>query len=350
MITNFNAPAASLQSAVFKRFNSNREKCPVCNGARKDCRENTEKQIIHCRAGVDNPSFVNRGMDTLGFGMWVSVSSVEAFKTQNREEWIEHRRKREEAKRQEIASIQSILSRHRDIDIILGQLDLFDSDRRRLNDRGLSDNEIDKLGYKSAVQWQELGGSCLKYGVTERGTLKNPVDCILVPIRDLDGRYVAIRIYNYDAKANDLGKYLSFKGSNLPETGEFPLAIYGADHGGSIVGLAEGMEFKPAIAAHRLGIPIIGASGGNHASSPVQLKEMFAALGAKKVRLFPDAGSLQNSNVLTSYKRTIDLVRSLGCDIEVASWGQVEKSNGDIDARRSLAWTMAEAFNIPLLN
>jgi hypothetical protein len=44
------------------------------------------------------------------------------------------------------------------------------------------------------------------------------------------------------------------------------------------VGLTEGLEFKPAIASLQLKIPVIGANGVNHASSPQQLKETLDLL------------------------------------------------------------------------
>ncbi len=51
------------------------------------------------------------------------------------------------------------------------------------------------------------------------------------------------------------------------------------------IGLAEGIPFKPQIAANRLGIPFIGTSSGNFASSRQLLKHYldFLGYGAQRI-------------------------------------------------------------------
>ena len=45
--------------------------CPICGGERRDCRENSETQVIHCRSGNEAPEgFSFLGLDGIGFGMY----------------------------------------------------------------------------------------------------------------------------------------------------------------------------------------------------------------------------------------------------------------------------------------
>nr|MDJ0719535.1 hypothetical protein [Prochloraceae cyanobacterium] len=62
------------------------------------------------------------------------------------------------------------------------------------------------------------------------------------------------------------------------------------------IGLAEGIAFKPQIAANRMGIPFIGASSGNFARSRQLLKQYLDFLGCDKtteIVWFVDAGAIR---------------------------------------------------------
>ena len=63
----------------------------------------------------------------------------------------------------------------------------------------------------------------------------------------------------------------------------------------------------------------------------VYLTKASNILHTKSVLLFPDAGAVSNPLVLRQYKRTIDLIKSLGFYIAIAWWGQIKKSNPDPD-------------------
>ncbi|MDJ0719841.1 MAG: hypothetical protein QNJ54_37405 [Prochloraceae cyanobacterium] len=94
----------------------------------------------------------------------------------------------------------------------------------------------------------------------------------------------------------------------------------------NFIGLAEGIGFKPQIAANRLGIPFIGASGGNFAGSEKLLKQYLDFLGCNKssqIVLFADAGAVNNRSVVHVYKKTISLLESWGYQVKIAWWGQI---------------------------
>jgi hypothetical protein len=54
-------------------FKSLKRSCPICDGARRDCRENLNTGLIHCRDANANPGGQWRYIkdDAHGFGMWV---------------------------------------------------------------------------------------------------------------------------------------------------------------------------------------------------------------------------------------------------------------------------------------
>lgn len=101
------------------------------------------------------------------------------------------------------------------------------------------------------------------------------------------------------------------------------------------IALTEGVGFKPQLTANQFGLISLGASGGLFAASPKLLKAYLNIasniLHTKSILLFPDAGAVKNPHVLRQYKRTIDLIQSLGFTVEIAWWGQIDKSCPDPD-------------------
>ncbi len=62
--------------------------CPVCQGAKKDCRQNQKTTLIHCRDISANPlDYIFRGQDALGFGMWVYKPDAQQWNQERREQW-----------------------------------------------------------------------------------------------------------------------------------------------------------------------------------------------------------------------------------------------------------------------
>lgn len=240
------------------------------------------------------------------------------------------REERERKKQERLSKLSTVEERDRDIQLILDQLTLTDSDRHLINQRGLDDSAIDLIGYQSVSKWQSIEGEFRYNALNSQGKLKNPCDGILCPVRNVHGKLIGLRLHNPDSANNDQPKYLFFEDPHL-QTGELPIAVFGQDLARGTVGITEGMEFKPAIASMRLGIPVIGANGVGHAASPKQLKEALEALGANQVILYPDGGMLDNKGVINAYRKTFELLQSWGYVIQIAWWGQVEKANGDID-------------------
>ncbi|MBW4572119.1 MAG: hypothetical protein KME31_30235 [Tolypothrix carrinoi HA7290-LM1] len=121
----------------------------------------------------------------------------------------------------------------------------------------------------------------------------------------------------------------------------------------SYIGLAEGI-LKPWIISQLRSQIVIGAAGGQFASSPETFKRYLEAastqLGScKNVLLWADAGAIANKNVMRQYRRAYDLLRLWGYTLRVAWWGQLDKSCADPDEYRGeyeiLTWAQFESLS-----
>jgi len=331
-----------------KAFDPLKKSCPICNGARRDCRQSLLTNLIHCRAmDAIPPDYIHRGIDSNGFNMWAFKPDAENWNDEKRREYREQRERQKQLERERHARSLSPIERDTEIKKILSQLTLSDSDRILLKNRQyLTDDRIGH--FRTVEQWQKLTPAVSPglSGVNWDGSkLNNPVKGILVPIPDHNGLFVGLRLYNPNSKENDTGKYLwlSSRARGVEpklQNGELPLAIYWPKElqRSDQIGICEGLEIKPAIAADRLGIPFIGASGGNFAGSKESLLNAIESIRAKLgnpdavVTLYPDAGSLVNENVTNQYRKLSDIL-----PIQIAYWGHgFDKKLGDVDEIGSL--------------
>ncbi|MDJ0726912.1 MAG: hypothetical protein QNJ38_17560, partial [Prochloraceae cyanobacterium] len=358
--------------------------CPVCFGARNDCRRDKRTNIVRCRyRGATSPRYYYLRDDSLGFGMYQLIEDREAWskeqrqlsefeKEQRRLADLEIKRQREEAIPQGSASRRAaqyanslsieeralaeseIRFADRQIRKILDQLWLWPSHLEKLRKRfsvlGLEAKKIDELikeaDCKSVHQWQglDIPVSDLFPGVRLGGkSLLIQGDGILIPIKNEEGLYIGLQL-RLD-RPTEGKKYVWLAGerkrakrpSSKLRTGELPMALNFPSHNWNdidTIGLAEGVGFKGYLAAHRLNIPFISASGGHFYKSPKLLRHYLDFLGCNKstqIVLFADAGSIKNKSTLSIYKNTIALIESWGYKVKIGWWNQVEKSVGDID-------------------
>ncbi|MEW5857502.1 MAG: hypothetical protein AB1861_08985 [Cyanobacteriota bacterium] len=76
--------------------------CPVCAGARKDCRQSSRTNLIHCRdSEATSLDYVLVGEDSLGFGMYGDKREIEAASEQQRQEWRRQRKLKKQQRLQE---------------------------------------------------------------------------------------------------------------------------------------------------------------------------------------------------------------------------------------------------------
>ena len=350
-------PASRRSLWMPSTFRPLKRNCPICSGARRDCRENTQNHLIHCRHDVGETSgykFV--GEDKHGFFMW----AVDDGSERSLEELELKRRQREALKQRRLQQEQDRLSqllspKERDIQIrkLLAQLGLKAAHKADLHQRGLTDSQIEAGLFRSVEPWQKLDReiSHRLAGINIIGSgLTTPHSGYLCPIWNPEGLLIGWQL-RLD-KAEDGGKYRwpTSAGKKRPNgptahlpNGELPLTCCRPLEGKPqilTIGLIEGVGPKPFITAQLRSQIIIGAAGGNFAASQETLKAYLdtvsAELGTRQLTLYPDAGAISNSHVMRQYRRLKELVTRWGYTLRVAWWNQVYK-NADLDADELLA-------------
>ncbi|MEL4898501.1 plasmid replication protein, CyRepA1 family [Crocosphaera sp. Alani8] len=326
------------------RYNR-RNPCPVCQGERNDCRQNTTTGLVYCRSHEANPKdYLYRGQDTWGFNIWAYKPDADAWTDERRQEWLEEQRRQREQReqRESLKKLLPIPERDKVIREILDQLTLSDDHREVLRGRGISDRKIEESNYRSVKQWQKLTSPVTNKlsGVKYDGlSLINHTDGILIPIPNEDGLYTHLRVN--DLTPGTENKYYPLSSSkrgvkyHLP-SGEQPIGVYMPQEAPEkqIIGFTEGLEYKPLLASSNVGIPIIGASGGNFGSSSEAIEDAIASIKERykwenpEFVLYGDAGSAANPSVSRQYEKLGDFIPNL----KVADWGQLTNKEAlDID-------------------
>ncbi|MFM7574968.1 MAG: hypothetical protein ACKO4S_17860, partial [Snowella sp.] len=327
-----------LYSSLSDWIRFKRGDCPVCQGAKKDCRQNNKTSLIHCRDTSANPiDYVFRGQDALGFGMWAYKADAQQWNQEQREQW----------QRERLANQSRRLAHHAKTALAVESLDLAirklarylrltSEHRQQLRDRGLTDNQINQGLFFSIAENQEIPPGIPPNfpGVDWSGQkLFTPSPGIACPAFNSQGKAIGYQIRLTTA---DSGKYRWPKGkvSSHLQNGELPLTITGSSlNDATIVWLTEGI-LKPFVASQKWGIPCIGAAGGNHQGSPQQLLAAIQQIPENcLIAIAPDAGAILNQNVLKQYEKTIKLLIEWGYGDRILFvwWGQATKLDNDCD-------------------
>ncbi|MFM6518130.1 MAG: hypothetical protein ACKPIC_16575, partial [Microcystis panniformis] len=90
--------------------------------------------------------------------------------------------------------------------------------------------------------------------------------------------------------------------------GELPITVIPNGKGGQ-VWLSEG-TLKPFVAAHKHGINALGCAGGHFSGSANQVKEAIGPY--QQLILCPDAGDINNPQVMLRWSKEIKFLESLG--------------------------------------
>jgi hypothetical protein len=290
--------------------------CPVCNGERTDCR--VDGDLYFCR--TDNPANKFRFLkyDAQNFGLYVTGKSTG----------------RKVEKRQSDLIAVDAVTRNAAYGELLIQTELEDSHRKNLIARGLDEQTIDDIGFRTLSPTQKLRFINAFPG-HKNGFAKVRQVGFTVPVRDVDGNVISyqLRIEDKDNKylwaAPHYKKDKKISSHNTDE--ELPLQI--VDKGTVVVGLCEG-TLKPIIASLKHKISFIGASGGNFMSSKKTLLKTLAKLtddyGKLQIVLFPDAGLCVADKAgryqeLDKLKKLAKWLEENKFDVYLADWGQYLK-------------------------
>lgn len=362
------------------RFKSSNKSCPceVCGNNSGKCRT-TEIQFDLARHSMtslnttlhlcmsercDTDGFTYRGETKDGlWGKYIDLTVAEeltrAWGKGDRQQasdfdpaaWKQQQSKKKafrlKAEEHQYTQLLPDAERDREIRNVLSQLSLTKEHHQHLLQRGMSESEIATGGYRSVTAWQKLPKkvSPKLAGVTPNGHgLNNSDSGIICPVPNPNGQYTG---WQYRLDNSESGRYrwatsVTKKRQTAPtahlKNGELPIAFCRPMDGvtdSSSIGLAEGVGFKPEIAANRTGQIVLGAAGGNFSGSSETfrhyLERASIELGTKNVILYADAGAVSNPHVLRRYAETQKVLEAQGYSLYIGWWEQTAKTADDID-------------------
>lgn len=312
--------------------------CPVCGEGSPDCRYSTDGELILCHSHIDfdpqHPEWHYLGTSSNGvWGKFVPRKD-EAF---DRTEWeakkAERERDRREREREHTKNALSIPDRDKALRNLSQSLGLSRRHKQALLDRGLSESAIESGLFFSAYPDDPVSVDIPRNlpGVINGKIAAGGVGIACLAF-DSEGRAIGYQIRLENATDS---KYRWAKGltsSHLPN-GELPITIVPNGEDNSRVWLCEGI-LKPFVAAHRHGINATGAAGGHFSGSANQIREAIGPY--REVIISPDAGDINNPQVMRRWSKEIKFLESLGKSVLIAWWGQKTKDDDDIDELESL--------------
>jgi hypothetical protein len=312
--------------------------CPVCGEGSPDCRYDPNGELVLCHGHIDfdpqHPDWHWLGSSSNGvWGKFVPRKDDRFDRTEWLEKKAERERERLERQREHARNALSIPDRDKALRLLSQSLGLSRRHRQSLIDRGLSESAIE-----SGLFFSIYPNDPVPPGIPQNlpGVSNGKIAASGVGIACLafDGEGRAI---GYQIRLENVtdSKYRWAKGlasSHLAD-GELPITVIPNGKESDRVWLSEGI-LKPFVAAHKHGINAIGAAGGNFSGSPNQVKEAIETY--REVILSPDAGDINNPQVMLRWSREIKFLETLGKPISIAWWGQKTKDDDDIDELVSL--------------
>jgi len=331
--------------------------CKICSDTSGKCRTHRDSEILLCMTFSDskfgeiqnNYKCIKEDQGK-GWSTW-KIDNTQEWTEKQQREWkqrLEVRRKQQVLEDEAKASLTlSEQEKHQQYSKLLAELTLHPEDRADLVRRGFEHEQIELSGFKSVENWQPLQGkySNLLPGVSKNSRFLLTGAGYLCPVRNAEGLIVALQVRLRQIDSNWSGRYrwLSSATKKNPRgqsphiyhkgfDPELPHSIHKPPGELRSVALVEGTGAKPFLASQRLNKVVIGAAGGQWASSQRQLKQaLLKFCKGKPITLYPDAGSTSNKTVIAQYLRVTELLEEWGYSIQFAWWEQVAKGELDID-------------------
>lgn len=323
--------------------------CPICDDITGKCRI-TDQDLVLCMSFTSAQDVPNwRFTKLTKNGLWGTWARDDGQKF-DPIQWQKNKAEREAAqqRRQAHQRAHTLSPDQRDkyYRQLLASLKLDPIDHADLIGRGFTDQQIKEAGFKSVDQWQKLD---IDLPVNLPGVSHSGKSLIigsagyLCPCYDHKSRIVGLQVRFRVARGKQRYAWLSSATKKRPNgappalaNGENPLTVVNLCGGSSpVVYLAEGTGAKPWLAAQLLDSPVIGAAGGLWSTSPQTLETNLRTLTQTatdaKVILIPDAGDVSNPHLRHRNRRTLSVLAGLGYDVQIMWWGQVLKSDADID-------------------
>ncbi|MGI8504622.1 MAG: hypothetical protein ACR2LR_26355, partial [Hassallia sp.] len=354
LTTNSSASDSTAKSLHNKGFTPARafNPCQICSDTSGKCREIESvllcMNITSAHSATNNFKFIGLTKDGL-WGKFVKDNG-QNFTTEQREQWQREQKLQKllRLKAENHRRSQSLSEPDRDKEIrkVLSQLKLKPQHKADLQRRGLTDEQIAALMFRSVDQWQKLESevSYKLAGVSIYGKSLITQAGYICPIRNPQGLITGWQLHTDNA--SDGGKYqwASSRTRKRPNgasshllSGELPINYCRPlnELQSQQIGLTEGI-LKPQITAIKRNQIVLGAAAGNFAASPSTFKSYLEQAsvelgGTKDIILYVDAGAIANPSVMNQYRRTYNLVTKWGYNCLVGWWGQYSKTDCDID-------------------
>ncbi len=330
--------------------------CPFCGDNRGKMKVTYEKNIWRC-----NYCNESGGMLKL-YAMAKNISTSEANREicdtiLNGDSWsnwspsgIATKRPYENAKPSALAEIHVV---HNTITGLLGMLKLSEQHREHLRvKRGLTDEEIERLGYKSTPPFymcKPLTNRLISQGCTVEGvpgfyqkdgqwtvSFSTILAGILIPVRGVDGllRGCQIRLdvplkNENDAADKDGAKYvwLSSAGKPMGTSSGSPVHYVGVPNA-QVVYLTEG-SLKADVAHTLMNRTFAAIAGINNTSQLELMLAYLAENGTQIIVAAPDMDRYRNENVTRGIAKIGFMVRKYGMDFRMLSWNPNYKGVDD---------------------
>ena len=200
------------------------------------------------------------------------------------------------------------------------RLSLDSAHRSNLQSRGLSDEQIEALGFISCGRYQFVGS--VNFPGILNGKILASAPGFLCPVRQY-GEVVAAQIRTAD-RANKY-RWISndgdYKIQVAVEIKESPLSFLIGENTDRPL-LSEGF-LKTDIIHTLTGETCIGAAGGNWLSGRSQLRDYIRRYNPKEFRIFADSDSASNSGVARRTIRQAKELQSQGIQVTIADYGQL---------------------------
>jgi hypothetical protein len=327
---------------------THRNPCPICQDTSGDCRT-TQDNLIFCHSFIDIDSGVAgfRWTKPASNGVW-GVHVPDKGKKFNREQYeryLELKIAQERNKKQFLAeNALDADGRDKAIRKLASHVGLSTCDKQSLLDRGLTKSQIKNGLFFSIDKWKRFNLDLPENlpGIdAHKGRFTTKDDGYACPAFDKQGRAIGwqLRVHGV-TEGNKYRWAKSLYSSQLPN-GEYPLTIVQqGDNSSRILHLSEGL-LKPFIASQRHNLAVCGAANnGNFRGSPEQITEIISDYD--ELAIAPDAGDVLNSHVMRRWSQQINFLKRFNKPIKILWWGQVKKSDGDLDEIDSATFSNAK--------
>jgi hypothetical protein len=309
-------------------LDGNHHPCPKCGGTKRFNLSRDGDGKAFCNDCPDGPEVASSGIDTV---MWLNG-------------WDFPRAMRElenylDPPMLDIAEDSKAI-RHETYTKLAGIFGLADHHRHALQERGLSDADIDALGY-----WSLQGSPTMRImrefptgrdvigkhvpGVFPSGSQTlAATDCMLIPVRCRDGRIIGMQ-YRPDKIEPGKPKYKWFsdgkKGVSSGAPCHFSLKMHGKQYRKGVLRLTEG-PLKADIASAYGDIRTLAIAGvSNWRSGAIQLKDIKPEF----VYLAFDMDSLAKADVAKAVVDVYDDLLAAGLLVQLEMWDEKHKGIDD---------------------